>query len=48
MKDLSQPSQDETKSLQEHFDDNTSKVKVSNDDSNIDTINKWRQVIDEL
>ena len=42
MEDLSKPSQDETKSLQSHFDDNGSKIKASNGDSNIDTINKWR------
>lgn len=48
MEDLIQPNQDKTKILQDHFKDNDNKIKVSTDDSNIEIINKWRQVIDEM
>lgn len=32
----------------EDKDNKTNKSKVANTDSNIDTINKWRQVIDNM
>lgn len=48
MKHLSQLNQDEIKSSQNHLEDEDSKSKTHRVDSNIDTINKWRQVIDEF
>lgn len=48
MKHISQLDQDRIKSLQKHLENEDSKNKTHRDDSNIDTINKWRQVINKM
>lgn len=45
MKHFSKLDQDRIKSSQKHLKNKDSKNKTHRADSNIDTINKWRQVI---
>lgn len=48
MKHISQLDQDRIKNSQKHLENEDSKNKTHRDDSNIDTINKWCQVINEM
>lgn len=48
MKHLNKLDQNVIKSSQKHLKNEDSKSKTHRVDSNIDTINKWRQVIDEM
>jgi hypothetical protein len=48
MKHINQLEQNVVKNSQKHLENEDSKNKTHRDDSNIDTINKWRQVINEM
>lgn len=48
MKHINQLDKNVIKNSQKHLENEDSKNKTYRDDSNIDTINKWRQVINEM